>query len=88
MESGELMRQKMSRAEEDETSDSNEMVGVGVQHHGGHLPLLVTGHVHSSLYTQCCQLVVFFVLQSFYKQYNIVFLLFLRAACTNTLNYV
>lgn len=62
VEGSELMRQQVSRAQEDESSDANKMVTVRVQHHGRHLALLVARDEHATLHAQCCQLVVFLVL--------------------------
>lgn len=58
------MRQQMSRTQKYKSAHPDEMVGVTVQHHTGHLALLVTRHVHAPLDAQCGQLVVFLALGS------------------------
>lgn len=62
VEGGELVRQQVSGAEEDEAAHADEVVGVGVQHHGRHLPLLVAAHEHAPPHAQRRQLVVLLVL--------------------------
>lgn len=63
VECGQLVRQQMARAEEYEAPDSDQMVGVGVEHHRGHLPLLVSGHVYATLHAQRSEFIVFFILR-------------------------